>query len=50
MTAFLLLTIRFGTGALRDAPWIGVILVVAIVLAAVILHLRSEHRERRGAF
>jgi hypothetical protein len=44
MTALLLVTIRFGTGDLREAPWAARILVVGVLSLSLALHFLSERR------
>ena len=44
MTALLLATIRFGTGALRETPWTARVLVVGVLSLSLALHFLAERR------
>jgi hypothetical protein len=46
MTALLLVTIRFGTEALRGAPWVARALVVGAVSLSLALHFLAERQAR----
>ena len=49
MTALLLVTIRFGTEALRGAPWVARALVVGAVSLSLVLHFLAERRAPSAA-